>query len=85
VNELVVTAEPAGIEEDGELDPQVLTALGCEYLVRAGDEAAKERPQAIADALVTRAEQTSAAVSFVEDGALLSSVGGVGAFLRYRI
>ena len=85
VNELVVTAEPTGIEEDGELDPQVLTALGCEHLVRAGDEAAKERPQAIADALVTRAEQTGATVSFVEDGALLSSVGGVGAFLRYRI
>ena len=85
VNELVVTAEPAGIEEDEELDPEVMAALGCEYLVRMGDEAIKERLQAVADALVTRAEQTNAAVSFVEDGALLSSVGGVGAFLRYRI
>jgi peptide subunit release factor 1 (eRF1) len=85
VTELVVTAEPAGIEEDEELDPDVMAALGCEYPVRTGDEAIEDRLQAIADALVTRAEQTSAAVSFVEDGALLSSVGGVGAFLRYRI
>jgi hypothetical protein len=37
----LVTTEPAGVEEDEELDPEVMAALGCEYLVRAGDEAIK--------------------------------------------
>jgi peptide subunit release factor 1 (eRF1) len=34
--------------------------------------------------LVTRARQTGARVTFIEDPALLSGVGGVGALLRYR-
>ena len=38
-----------------------------------------------ADLLVTLARQTGARVTFIEDTALLSSVGGVGAMLRYRI
>jgi peptide subunit release factor 1 (eRF1) len=38
-----------------------------------------------ADLLVTLARQTGARVTFIEDSALLSSVGGVGAMLRYRI
>jgi len=38
-----------------------------------------------ADLLVTLARQTGARVTFIEDSALLSSVGGVGAMLRYRV
>ena len=38
-----------------------------------------------ADLLVTLARQTGARVTFIEDTALLDSVGGVGAMLRYRI
>lgn len=38
----------------------------------------------MADALVTRARQTGATVTFVEDAALLAPVGGVGLMLRYR-
>lgn len=38
-----------------------------------------------ADLLVTLARQTGARVTFIEDTPLLSSVGGVGAMLRYRI
>ena len=38
-----------------------------------------------ADLLVTLARQTGARVTFIEDTALLSSVGGVGAMLRYQI
>jgi peptide subunit release factor 1 (eRF1) len=37
-----------------------------------------------ADLLVTKAKQTGATVTFVEDAALLESTGGVGAFLRER-
>ena len=36
------------------------------------------------DLLVTKAKQTGATVTFIEDAALLESIGGVGAFLRWR-
>ena len=43
-------------------------------------------PRTVADELVNRAQQVSAAkVTFIEDSALLENVGGVGALLRYRI
>ena len=41
------------------------------------------RPVLIADLLVTKAKQTSAKISFIEDPALLESVGGVAGFLRW--
>ena len=42
--------------------------------------------QFIADELVRRARQLSAArVTFIEDATRLEQVGGVGAMLRYRI
>jgi peptide subunit release factor 1 (eRF1) len=39
----------------------------------------------LADDLVTRAQQTAARIRFIEDGDLLSEVGGVGALLRFRL
>jgi peptide subunit release factor 1 (eRF1) len=39
----------------------------------------------LADELVTRAKQTSAKVTFIEDAELLQPHGGVAALLRYRI
>ena len=38
-----------------------------------------------ADLLVTRARNTGAHVTFIEDSALLADVGGVGALLRYQL
>jgi peptide subunit release factor 1 (eRF1) len=38
-----------------------------------------------ADEFVTRAQQQSARIRFIEDPALLDEVGGVGALLRFRI
>jgi peptide subunit release factor 1 (eRF1) len=35
--------------------------------------------------LVTRAQQTAAHITFIEDASLLAGVGGVGALLRFRI
>jgi hypothetical protein len=35
--------------------------------------------------MVTKARQTSATVSMIEDPALLAEAGGVGGLLRYRI
>jgi peptide subunit release factor 1 (eRF1) len=39
----------------------------------------------IADALVTGAKQTGAAITFIEDPSLLAEWGGVAALLRFRI
>jgi peptide subunit release factor 1 (eRF1) len=53
----------------------------------AGGEAAQVDPQLVrlADELVTRAKQTSAKVTFIEDAELLQPHGGVAALLRYRV
>jgi peptide subunit release factor 1 (eRF1) len=39
----------------------------------------------LSDELVTRAQQTGAHITFIEDVSLLAEVGGVGALLRFRI
>ena len=46
-------------------------------------ETEEPRPVLLADLLVTKAKQTSARVSFIEDAKLLEGVDGVGAFLRW--
>ncbi len=52
----------------------------------AGEAAgAGEESVRIADALVTRARQTGATITFIEDPALLADYGGVAALLRFRI
>jgi peptide chain release factor subunit 1 len=50
-------------------------------------EAADVSPEAVrlADELVTRATQTSARITFVQDPELLAPYGGVAALLRFRI
>jgi len=56
-----------------------------ELLISGGmDEAQDGREVPMPDLLVTRARQTGAAVTFIEDPALLESVGGAGGFLRWR-
>ena len=54
----------------------------------AADAAAKVAGVAkvlLADEIVTRARQTGAQVTFVEDPALLADVGGIGATLRFKL
>jgi peptide subunit release factor 1 (eRF1) len=53
----------------------------------AAGEAATAAPEAVrlADELITRAAQTSARITFIEDPALLADYGGVAALLRFRI
>ena len=53
----------------------------------AAGEAADGDPQVIrlADELVTKASQTSARITFIEDRSLLSPYGGVAALLRFRV
>jgi len=54
-------------------------------LVASPDRLEGAAGAAVADELVTRARQTDAQVTFIDDAALLAEAGGVGALLRYRL
>jgi peptide subunit release factor 1 (eRF1) len=62
---------------DAVIAPEIPDASG-------GTESDQPRAASLPDLLVTKAKQTSAAITFIEDSALLESVGGVGAILRWR-
>jgi peptide subunit release factor 1 (eRF1) len=51
---------------------------------KGGTESEEPRQVSLPDLLVTKAKQTGAVVTFIEDATLLESTGGVGAFLRWR-
>jgi peptide subunit release factor 1 (eRF1) len=69
----VVGPEPARRAlENGQVDELVVSA-------------ALVQPEGTGDDLVAKARQTDAAVTFIEDPALLEPVGGVGATLRYKV
>lgn len=72
VDELVITAVPDTIDA-GAAKPS------------PGPEPDRTPEERAADELVAKARQTSAKVRFIEDAALLAAVGGVGAFLRFKI
>lgn len=94
VDELLVTASMAqlrplpngnghgeGIANDAALaDPAVEP-------VSAGGEAPDAAPEVVrlADELVTKARQTGARITFIEDPSLLAMHGGAAALLRFRI
>ena len=89
VDELYLTAAMREVKGDRE-DVQILSdAEVVEPTVAASDPAAVSNTEPdsviVAHELVTRAQQTSAKVTFIEDPALLAEFGGVGATLRYRI
>jgi peptide chain release factor subunit 1 len=71
VDELLITAAADTIDA-GDTGPSVT----------AGDRSAEERA---ADELVTKARQTAAKIRFIEDPPLLAAVGGVAAFLRFKL
>lgn len=82
VDELLISGglEQTHAEEepiDAILAPEVPDSTG-------GTESDEPRQVLLADLLVTKARQTDARVSFIEDPALLAEVDGVGAFLRWR-
>ena len=92
VDELLITASLASLEglrgtraaamaianDAGIAEPAVEPSA-------AGEPAAAEMGTVrLADELVTKAQQTGARISFIEDPSLLESYGGVAATLRYR-
>ena len=77
VDELLIAASPAGLGVGSEKATK-------ENEAASGGNTERSAEERVADELVTRARQTSARIYFIEDAALLSAVGGVGAFLRFK-
>jgi peptide subunit release factor 1 (eRF1) len=80
VEELILAASPSDIETPEEA--LAATPQPVAMAERADSEAVAAL---IGDALVTRAQQTSAKVCFIENSAALAELGGCGALLRYRM
>jgi peptide chain release factor subunit 1 len=79
VEEMLITASANDLKYDEAEAKKVLQAYG------ADDQESFDN-RAIADELVRRATETSSArITFIEDASLLEPIGGVGAFIRYRI
>ncbi|HEX3185115.1 MAG TPA: Vms1/Ankzf1 family peptidyl-tRNA hydrolase [Pyrinomonadaceae bacterium] len=80
VEELLIVAAADGLKFDEEEVRKVLD------IYKADDIPETLDARAVADELVRRANQMSAArVTFIEDTTRLEQLGGVGALLRYRI
>jgi peptide subunit release factor 1 (eRF1) len=82
VEELLISgaleqSHPQPEEVQAILAPEIPDAEG-------GTKSEEPRQASLPDLLVTKAKQTGATVTFIEDAALLESVGGVAAFLRWR-
>ena len=73
VDQRLLAAEPLGSDRD---PSDSAAALSPEELAKR---------EALAGDLVARARRTAAAMRFIEDPGLLWGLGGVGAFLRYRL
>ncbi|MGA9626785.1 MAG: Vms1/Ankzf1 family peptidyl-tRNA hydrolase [Bryobacteraceae bacterium] len=82
VDELMVSG---ALEESHPLPEEVRAILAPELPDSGGGTTSEEPRQAsLPDLLVTKAKQSGATVTFIEDAGLLESVGGVAAFLRWR-
>jgi peptide chain release factor subunit 1 len=90
VDELLLTANLDAIRKVSKKAAMAVgpdsTLLEPAVETEAAGEAAGADPQVVrlADEFVTRATQTGARVTFIEDPALLEAYGGVGALLRFR-
>jgi peptide subunit release factor 1 (eRF1) len=71
--------------EIGQVDELLISASRDAILLTDEQQRAGAETTQVADELVTKAHQTSARVTFIENADLLAGVGGVGALLRYRL
>ena len=81
VDELVIATVPEVLDTDAGLTGGDTSAA--EQLSAGAPEGTPE--ERVANELVVSARQTSAKIRFIEDAALLAAVGGVGAFLRFKL
>ena len=82
VEELLIS----GALEESHPQPEEVQAILAPEIPDAegGTKSEEPRQASLPDLLVTKAKQTGATVTFIEDAALLEPVGGVAAFLRWR-
>jgi peptide subunit release factor 1 (eRF1) len=82
VEELLISA---ALEKSHSQTEEVAAVLAPEIPDAEGGTKSEEPRQAsLPDLLVTKAKQTGATVTFIDDAALLDATDGVGAFLRWR-
>ncbi len=81
VDELIIIADRGALEVQGVISDGSLIATASD----GNSPAASPRAVAIADRMVNLAQQTAAQITFIKDVSLLAGVGGVGAFLRYKV
>lgn len=82
VDELLLSA----LLEKTNDEPVAVDAIVAPEIPDSAGGTASEEPREVLlpDLLVTKARQTAAKITFIQDSAALESVGGVGAFLRWR-
>lgn len=90
VDEVLLSASMRDIQaKEKDINELELKVVMTDDPVVAGSDAGADQIETslvvMADDLITKAQQTSARVTFIEDLALLAEVGVVGALLRYRI
>ena len=84
VEELLITATPERLRR-ASIPPALVTPGPVEIDTSNPNPGIDTEAHKLADELVTKAQQTSARIRFVEDPKLLEEVGGVGAILRFKI
>jgi peptide subunit release factor 1 (eRF1) len=80
VDELVIATVPEVLDTNV-LNDSATTETG-QRPAGSPEGTSEER---LANELVMKARQTSAKIRFIEEAALLEAVGGVGAFLRFKL
>jgi peptide subunit release factor 1 (eRF1) len=81
-NELIISADPGAVKNDLRTEEAELIASGTP--VTDPTDRGPQEPK-IAEALILKAKQTGAEITFIENPDLLAQTGGAGAFLRFRI
>ncbi|RPJ84421.1 MAG: hypothetical protein EHM13_04380 [Acidobacteria bacterium] len=87
VEELLISAAPQAVRPGAELPAAPETKTSEDAGETPVPPLGRTDPQSVqaADRLVTKARQTGARITFIEDPRLLESVGGVAALLRFRV
>ena len=83
VEELLISASLHSIAPPAKMEEPVLPTDAT--IERGGAVITAEKEARVADELVTKAKQTAARITFIEDPALLQEFGGVAALLRFKI
>jgi peptide subunit release factor 1 (eRF1) len=77
LSKLLERTNQESVQVDAIVAPEIPDPFG-------GTESNRPREASLPDLLVTKGKLTGADITFIEDSTLLESVGGVGAFLRWR-